>query len=102
MNITDIPIGRENAITREELMRKTGLSDRTIRREIECYRRTLPEDGYIVMSTSHGTGYWRTNDKDEIDQFIGETICRTNNTRKPAIIAMQVLNNIGQVRMDGC
>ena len=36
MNVLDfIPYGRENAISRRELVRLTGFDDRTIRREIK-------------------------------------------------------------------
>lgn len=36
INIVDyIPVGHENAISRKELSRKTGLTDRILRKEIE-------------------------------------------------------------------
>lgn len=53
-----IPIGKENAISRKELCRLTGLSDRVIRREIAKARETTcicngqaDDGGYYIPST---------------------------------------------------
>ena len=54
MNIIDfIPYGSENAISRKELCRKTGLNDRVIRGLIEEARRNQ-----IIISNNDGSGYW--------------------------------------------
>ena len=51
MNILDfINTGKDNAITREELTRATGISDRAIRRDInEAFKR-----GEIVINLGYG------------------------------------------------
>lgn len=59
---TYIPFGRENAVTRTELRRITGKSDRKIREEIEQARR----EGHIIINNQDGRGYYRTDDPDEI------------------------------------
>ena len=51
-----IPEGSENAIKREELVEKTGMSDRKVRRAIEQARRT----GIIILND--GDGYYTTDD----------------------------------------
>lgn len=55
MNLLDyIPFGKENAVTRQELVRLTGLDDRTIRNEIK----RLNREGVPILSSSHTCGYW--------------------------------------------
>lgn len=54
MKITDfIPEGFENAISRKELCRLTGLKDRDMRSMIEAARRET-----IIISSCDGSGYW--------------------------------------------
>lgn len=56
MNIADfIPVGRQNAVTREELRKLTGLNDRQIREMISQARRETPiisldNKGYFIPS----------------------------------------------------
>lgn len=63
-----IPKGRENAITRGELMRITGLPDREIRAAIK----KLVRQGNPVLSSSGKAGYWLSDDWNEINAFIKE------------------------------
>lgn len=54
MNIVEyIPKGHKNAISRNDLCRQTGLSDRLIRALIEEARRET-----IIISNNDGSGYW--------------------------------------------
>ena len=54
MKISDfIPKGKENAISKSELMRLTGRDERTIRIMIKDEMR---ERGTPILSTSHGQG----------------------------------------------
>ena len=54
MNIIDfIPTGQKNAISRNDLCRVTGLSDRIVRGLIEEARRET-----IIISNNDGSGYW--------------------------------------------
>lgn len=46
-----IPTGRENAVRRDELCRRTGLSDRAVRILIHKARRDMP---ILNMQDSHG------------------------------------------------
>lgn len=74
INILDyIPFGKENAVTRTELARMTGLNDRAIRIAIKrCLR-----EGEPIMSSSSAKGYWRSNDPDEWAVLIRESDVRT-------------------------
>lgn len=63
MNIVDyIPIGRENAVSRERLMALTGLSDRKNRELIEQARR----HGEIIINDQTGLGYYRSEDIEDM------------------------------------
>lgn len=54
MEIQDfIKMGHENAVTREELSKKTGLNDRVIREIISQTRRTVP-----IINLQDGKGYF--------------------------------------------
>lgn len=59
MNIVEyIPKGHKNAISRNDLCRQTGLSDRLIRALIEEARRET-----IIISNNDGSGYWIFREK---------------------------------------
>lgn len=91
VDINDIPIGRQHAITRAALARKWGLNDRKTRRVISELRKEDNGDGYIIVAYSSGRGYYRTNDLDEIDHFIREMTNRARNTFAPLKKARRVL-----------
>ena len=97
----DIPIGKEHAISRADLARKWSVSDRTARRIVERMRDEAPEEPYIIASTSHQTGYWRTNESTELDRYEREVIARagTQFKRLQVVGAVRQMIN-GQVRME--
>ena len=90
---TDIPIGAENAITRAELARKWGVSDREARRIVAALRADDNGDGYVIVSHSRGGvhGYYRTNDTDTIRRYVNEVHSRARNTFLPLRKARRVL-----------
>ena len=87
----DIPIGSKNAISRAELSRKWKCSDRDARRIIADLRAEDNGDEYIIVAYSSGKGYYRTNDKAEIDHFVKEMSKRARNTFAPLKKARRVL-----------
>lgn len=62
--LNNIPHGRENAISRAQLVCKTGLPDRTIRRAIQAAR----EKGVLILNAQDGRGYFRADESD-IDEL---------------------------------
>ena len=68
-------IPKDRYITREELCRLTGWSDRKVRYEINLLRKN-PET--VVISSSHGKGYKRPANVDELKQCIWECKSRIN------------------------
>lgn len=58
-----LPIGREQAITRKELLGKTGLPDRALRQEIENARQ---QRGILICCEQNGTGYYIGETNEEL------------------------------------
>lgn len=61
MVLDSIPFGKDQAITRDALAAKVGLSDRVLRKAIEEIRRT-----HIILNDQDGKGYYRSYDLNEI------------------------------------
>lgn len=67
MSITNfIPYGRKNAITREDLAAKLGVSDRAAREAVSAHRCTWVAIEPFICSDSKESGYWLSNNLEEI------------------------------------
>ncbi len=92
-----IPIGRENAITRDQLSRLTGLSDREVRRQIAELRAEDTDDDLVIASSSRrGRGYFLTDKPDEIKAFIAEMLKRIRMVYRAIKVARKKLHRIEQ------
>lgn len=60
-----IPFGKENAISRQQLERVTGLSDRDVREEISLTRRNT-----VILNLSNGKGYFQPIQGEEDDLVV--------------------------------
>lgn len=79
-----IPIGKENAITKEELQKLWGFScERVVRRTIAELRKIDNGDNFIIVSLSNCKGYYRTDDPEEILKYKRETLNRAKHTFSP-------------------
>lgn len=68
MKIIDyIPFGAENAITREQLSKVTGLNDSAMRHEIAIARRET-----CIINLQDGRGYYQPTSIEEVDRFIAQ------------------------------
>lgn len=100
----DIPIGRDNAITRAELAALWGVSDRKARQIIANLRAEDNGDGFMIVAFSSRRGYYRTNDVREIKHFHHEMTKRAQNTFAPLRKSRRILrkaegnNNDHQIR----
>ena len=95
----DIPIGKANAISRADLARKWGISDRAMRDTIARLRAESAALDYAILSSSHVDGYWLSNDPKELDDFIKETSARARSVFVSLRMARRVQTNAGQTRM---
>lgn len=59
-----IPDGKENAITRPELARVLGMTDRAVRKEIELAR----DRGALICNDGDGAGYYMARDIGQIER----------------------------------
>lgn len=83
MQITDIPKGASNAISRRELMDLWGMGDRGVRATIEQLRQH-----HAIISTSKKCGYYRPTNLAEIDEYIASMTGR----------AKKILFNLNQAK----
>ena len=95
IDINDIPIGADNAISRQALVHKWHMDDRHVREQIARLRAEDNGDEYIIVSHSNGRGYYRTNNPDQIRHYINETTNRARNTFKPLKKARRILKEMG-------
>ena len=74
MNIADfIPVGKDNAISRSQLVKLTGLSDRIIRDMIALERRNT-----AILNLQNGAGYYipSESEKADLERFIKQEEAR--------------------------
>lgn len=89
-----IPVGRENAITRAELAALWGMSDRDVRETIANMRIIPTDDEYAILSSSRNPpGYWRSNGREELEQYVREQRARARNVLKNTQDARRVLKD---------
>lgn len=89
-----IPVGSENAISKEELANLWGMkSERGVRQIISDLRQIDNGDSYVIVSFSNGKGYYRTDDPEEIANFKREIVSRAKNTFAPLKKANRILLN---------
>lgn len=104
MLIDAIPVGRDNAVTREELCQLWGMSDRNVRRTIAILRLEDNGDGYVIISHSGaGRGYYRSNDPEDIRWYWNEQnrrCCEIRATLKKAERILKGVNGYGVHRKE--
>ena len=91
--------GRENAIPSKVLAEALGYpSTRELQKQIEKERAA----GAVILSDSHGGGYYLSNDPEELRRFTRTLNARARNTIKAAQSAQMALDAVtGQQRMEG-
>lgn len=99
----DIPVGKRNAITKEKLIDKWEMPERTVRRIIRELRLQDFDDDYIIVSRSKGKGYYKSNDLKEIEEYKKEVLNRGRHTFAPLakvnrILAAERISTLKQIR----
>lgn len=81
--------GKENAIPSKALARVLGFNSvRDLQRQIERERSA----GAVILSDPHGSGYYLSNDPEELRRFTQTLTARARNTAKAAISARRAYN----------
>lgn len=101
----DIPTGKKNAITKDALIRKWGMTGRAVRNTIREMRLQDFGDDYIIVSHSNGKGYYKTNNLKEIEEYKKEVLNRGRHTFAPLakvnrILAAGQKSTLKQIRKD--
>ncbi len=102
MNIYNL-IPSDRYITREELVRCTGFSDRKVREEINKLRKK-PET--LIVSSSQGKGYKRPESVEELEACLYESMSRVKDEEEKqsvlrnAILTMQCRAKTEQLCFD--
>ena len=79
-----IPIGKENAISKERLQMLWGFTnERAVRKTIAELRKIDNGDNFIIASTSGCKGFYKTDDPEEILKYKRETLNRAKHTFAP-------------------
>lgn len=78
-----IPYGSKRALTRQQLIDMTGMSDRAIRNTIAKARRS----GDVIIATSDNKGYFRpfphdVDDVEKVRHFVAEQLSRANSIKQ--------------------
>lgn len=91
--------GRENAVKSAELAKRLGFKTvRELQKQVETERAA----GYVILSDSHGAGYYLSNDPTELRRFVNTLNARAANTIRASESAQRALDEAtGQERMDG-
>lgn len=85
--------GADNSMSRKVLASRLGLSDRTLRQMIQQMRK----DGFIILSSSHGSGYYLPSDEQklalqEISAFVEGNESRIEELEKATRSAREALD----------
>lgn len=75
-----LPIGRENSASYTTLMFRWGVSKRMVRNILHRLSGMDNGDDYVLIRSSKSRGFYKTNDRDEIEKYRRETISRAANT----------------------
>ena len=94
--LDDIPIGAENAITRNQLAALWNVSDREARRIVASLRTIEDGTDYVIVSISRGRGYYRTQNICEINHFMNEMRKRIRSTYRAIKVAQRIKHRLEQ------
>lgn len=87
-----LPVGQENAISTQELLRMTGYKSA---RELQDRISREREAGAVICSGA-GSGYWLPANEKEVRDFIRTTTNRARNTFKATLSARKFLRGLQQ------
>ena len=87
-----LPVGKINAETYPELIIKWKCNQRTVRAILNELSRYDSGDNYILIRSSKGRGFYRTDDLEEIEAFRKECLSRGRSCLAPIKKMNRVLN----------
>lgn len=88
----DLPIGKANAFTYSKLCELWQCDERTARARLQKLSRYDNGDNYILIRSSGGKGFYKTDDEDEIKAYKRECINKGRSVFAPVKKINRVLN----------
>ena len=93
MNIISfVPTGRENAVSRYDIAKAVGISERDVRFKIKEANKELERIGEAIVSSSSARGYWRTNDIAEMVKYLQESSRRRSTQAKNDLLIQRIVS----------
>lgn len=92
-----IPIGKENAITYQELCLLWNCSERRVRHILHELSYYDNQDGFILIRSSKSKGFYKTDDIYDIEKYQRECISRARKSFAPLRKIRRVLRESGSV-----
>lgn len=74
-----IPVGRENSVSYRTLCARWGRCERSVRQILQALSRYDNGDNYVLIRSSRGGGFYKTDDHTEIEQYRQECLNRGRN-----------------------
>lgn len=98
----NIPVGKENAVTYSELCCMWNKDKRSVRSILHKLSRFDSGDDYILIRSSNGKGFYKTDDLKEIEAYKCECLSRGRNVFAPIKKINRVLSvqNTAQISFD--
>ena len=95
MNIEEyIPTGKDNAISRRQLVTLTRLTDRDVRRLINLARRTT-----VIISADDGSGYYLPTEYEELRQYYARESARAGDIYKNLRVVAALMEDMEHGRI---
>ena len=94
----DIPFGRENALSAEQLSAAWDCNPRAAREAVAKLRAQPSPDGFVICSDTRSAGFWWSNDPEEIRAFVTSMERRAKSTFLALRAARAALEEIEQAK----
>lgn len=88
-----IPIGRENAVTYDDLCLMWGMKERQVRQKLHDLSLLDTGDDYVIIRSGHGKGFYKTDDLSEIKAFKKECMAKAKSNFAPLGKINRILRN---------
>lgn len=89
---SEIPVGKENAVTYDDLIDMWDVCERQCRDILHRLSHYDNGDNYILVRSAKGKGFYRTDDEKTIKAYMRECLNRGRNTFAPLKKIRRVLN----------
>lgn len=97
-----LPIGKENAISYEELCAKWQMSRRSVRHILHKLSLYDSGDDYILIRSCNGKGFFKTDDMQIIQAFRTECVNKARSNFAPLKKINRILNEVNDLQLSLC